>query len=84
MKYISQIVSTIPFQVLLGGGRRHLLPDTETDREERGQKGRRTDGRHLLDEWVHDKKQRSLHAEYVWNKRQFDQIDPRRTDYLLG
>lgn len=70
--------------MVLGGGRRHLLPANEVDREERDQHGRRTDGRHLLDEWVHDKKQRGLHAEYVWNKGQFDQIDHRRTDYLLG
>ena len=78
------IVADLSSQVLLGGGRRHLLPTSETDREERDQRGRRADGKHLIDNWVHDKKQRELHAEYVWNKGQFDQIDPRRTDYLLG
>ncbi|CAL4094222.1 unnamed protein product [Meganyctiphanes norvegica] len=70
--------------VLLGGGRRHWIPTTEYDREEKDQTGRRTDGRNLLDAWVHDKKSRDLHAEYVWNKGQFDNVDPAHTDYLLG
>lgn len=68
----------------MGGGRRHWLPLTDYDREERNQRGRRTDGRNLLDDWVHDKKTRDLNAEYVWNKAQFDKVDPRHTDYLLG
>ncbi|XP_045111600.1 alkaline phosphatase-like isoform X1 [Portunus trituberculatus] len=70
--------------VLMGGGRRHWLPLTDFDREERNQRGRRTDGRNLLDDWVRDKKARDLNAEYVWNKAQFDKVDPRHTDYLLG
>lgn len=68
----------------MGGGRRHWIPTTVYDREERNQRGRRTDDRNLLDEWVHDKKSRDLNAEYVWNKAQFDKVDPRHTDYLLG
>ncbi|XP_064099757.1 alkaline phosphatase-like [Macrobrachium nipponense] len=82
-----QLVENEPgknINVLLGGGRRHWIPMTEYDREERDQRGRRTDGRNLLDDWVHDKKARELHAEYVWNKAQFESIDARRTDYLLG
>ncbi|XP_047496148.1 alkaline phosphatase, tissue-nonspecific isozyme-like isoform X2 [Penaeus chinensis] len=82
-----QLVENEPgrnINVLLGGGRRHWIPMTEFDREERDQRGRRTDGRNLLDAWVHDKKTRDLHAEYVWNKAQFDSVDPRYTDYLLG
>ncbi|ROT76350.1 Alkaline phosphatase, tissue-nonspecific isozyme [Penaeus vannamei] len=82
-----QLVENEPgrnINVLLGGGRRHWIPMTEFDREERDQRGRRTDGRNLLDAWVHDKKTRDLHAEYVWNKAQFDGVDPRYTDYLLG
>ncbi|XP_042867406.1 alkaline phosphatase, tissue-nonspecific isozyme-like isoform X2 [Penaeus japonicus] len=82
-----QLVENEPgrnINVLLGGGRRHWIPTTEFDREERDQRGRRTDGKNLLDAWVHDKKTRDLHAEYVWNKAQFDSVDPRHTDYLLG
>ncbi|XP_066973442.1 alkaline phosphatase-like isoform X1 [Macrobrachium rosenbergii] len=82
-----QLVENEPgknINVLLGGGRRHWIPTSERDREERDQRGRRTDGRNLVDDWVHDKKTRDLHAEYVWNKAQFDNVDPRHTDYLLG
>ncbi|XP_066983168.1 alkaline phosphatase-like [Macrobrachium rosenbergii] len=82
-----QLVENQPgrnINVLLGGGRRHWIPITEYDREEREQRGRRSDGRNLLDAWVHDKKTRNLNAEYVWNKAQFDNVDPRYTDYLLG
>ena len=71
-------------QVLLGGGRRHWIPESEFDREETAQRGRRTDHKNLVDDWVHDKKERGLHADYVWNKSQFDNVDARRTDYLLG
>ncbi|KAK7080789.1 hypothetical protein SK128_027420 [Halocaridina rubra] len=82
-----QLVENQPgrnINVLLGGGRRHWIPTTEYDREGRDQRGRRSDGRNLLDAWVHDKKAREVNAEYVWNKAQFDSIDPRYTDYLLG
>ncbi|XP_069992427.1 alkaline phosphatase-like [Penaeus vannamei] len=82
-----QLVENEPgrnINVLLGGGRRHWIPTTEFDREERDQRGRRTDGKNLLDVWVHDKKTRDLNAEYVWNKAQFESVDARHTDYLLG
>ena len=69
---------------MLGGGRRHWIPESELDREERNQRGRRTDKRNLIDDWIRDKKNRGLHADFVSNKEEFDQIDPRRTDYLLG
>ena len=26
----------------------------------------------------------SGHAQYVWNKKQFDEVDPKSTEYLLG
>ncbi|XP_076047440.1 alkaline phosphatase, tissue-nonspecific isozyme-like [Oratosquilla oratoria] len=70
--------------VLLGGGRRHWIPEGVSDKEGRNQQGRRTDGRNLVDDWVKDKKSRDLHAEYVWSKSQFDNVDHRYTDYLLG
>ncbi|XP_066942678.1 alkaline phosphatase-like [Macrobrachium rosenbergii] len=82
-----QLVENQPgrnINVLLGGGRRHWIPETEHDPEEKEQMGRRADGLNLLDAWVHDKKMRGLNAEYVWNKAQFDGVDPRHTDFLLG
>lgn len=72
------------FQVLLGGGRRHWLPKVAHDPELTKEEGRRLDGRNLIDDWVRDKKKRSMKAQYVWNKGQLDQIDPNQVDYLLG
>lgn len=70
-------------QVLLGGGRRHWLPKVAKD-PEANEEGRRLDGRNLIDDWVRDKKKRSLRGEYVWNKKGMDEIDPAKVDHLLG
>lgn len=72
------------FQVILGGGRRHWLPTVARDPEQPSLEGRRLDGRNLIDDWLRDKKRRKLRGEYVWNKEQFDAIDPDKVDYLLG
>jgi alkaline phosphatase len=73
-------------KVALGGGRTYFLPakvnGTDVfDPEYPTQKGRRLDGRDLTDEWV---KTRGSSAAWVWNKAQFDAIDPARTTHLLG
>ncbi|CAM1323709.1 ALPL (predicted) [Pycnogonum litorale] len=70
--------------VILGGGRRHFLPETERDPEYPGQFGRRTDGRNLIDDWLASKKSRGQTAEFVWKKEDFDKINTENTDYLLG
>jgi alkaline phosphatase len=65
--------------VVLGGGRSHFMPNTANDPEYPTQKGRRTDGRDLTAEW-----DARPNASYVWNKAQFDAINPHRTKRLLG
>lgn len=67
-------------EVVLGGGRSKFLPNTTADPEDSGRTGERKDGRNLVNEWLR-KRTRSAH---VWNKRQLDAIDPRRTDRVLG
>ncbi len=67
-------------EVALGGGRSYFLPNTVADPEDAGAKGRRRDGRNLPQEWT----QKQAGAAYVWNKAQFDAIDPRGTRHLLG
>jgi len=67
-------------EVALGGGRRHFLPNTMQDPEDEGAFGRRTDGRDLTREW----EEQGWRARYVWNKAQFDAINPRRVRKLLG
>jgi alkaline phosphatase len=66
-------------EVALGGGRTYFLSNTLKDPEYPSQAGRRTDGRDLAAEWA--AKPRS---SYVWNRAQFDAIDPARTNRLLG
>ncbi|TAK60458.1 alkaline phosphatase [Methylobacter sp.] len=65
--------------VALGGGRTRFIPKTATD-PEYGVAGKRKDGRDLTAEWVN----KHSNAQYVWNKAQFDAIDPNTTDHLLG
>lgn len=66
-------------EVVLGGGRSYFLPASTNDPEDKGSTGRRRDGRNLTTEWT-----RTPNARYVWNKAQFDAINPRSTSRLLG
>ncbi|KAF8786122.1 Alkaline phosphatase like protein [Argiope bruennichi] len=80
-----QLVENDPgrnINVILGGGRWHFLPKKEEGAP--ADMGRREDGQNLIDAWLEDKKTRRLKAHYVSNKREFDKVDPRSTDYLLG
>ncbi|HEU0306703.1 MAG TPA: alkaline phosphatase, partial [Lysobacter sp.] len=61
-------------EVALGGGRSYFLPNTTNDPEDAGAKGRRKDGRNLTTEWMEQPQ-----SAFVWNKAQFDAIDPRST-----
>ncbi len=70
-------------EVALGGGRSYFMPRPAVggnDPEYPTVAGRRTDGRDLTAEWT----AKYPKSAYVWNKAQFDSIDPRRTDHLLG
>ncbi len=73
-------------KVALGGGRTYFLPKQKAgtpffDPEYPAQAGRRNDGRDLTTDWV---RSRGRGAAYVWNKAQFDAVDPARTTHLLG
>ena len=68
-------------KVALGGGRSYFLPKTEADPEYPGTQGRRNDGRNLTAEWLTS---RSAGAAYLWNKPQFDAIDPATSGPVLG
>lgn len=66
-------------EVALGGGRANFLPKSATDPEYDEQTGRRADGRDLTAEWS-----KKADSAFVWNKTQFDAIDPAKTRHLLG
>lgn len=68
----------------MGGGRRHFVPKVALDPEEPEKEGRRLDGRNLIEEWSRNRRLRNLPAEYVANKEQFDKVDPRKVNHLLG
>ncbi len=66
-------------EVVLGGGRRHFMTTEQADVEDATLLGARNDGRDLIEEW-----KAQPGARYVWNKAQFDRIDPSKTRRLLG
>jgi alkaline phosphatase len=67
-------------EVVLGGGRSKFLPRETADPEYKGFFGERLDKRDLTQEWLRKYK----NSSYVWNKAQFDSIDPGKTKHLLG
>lgn len=66
-------------EVALGGGRQMFLPKETTDPEYVDKTGNRLDKRDLTEEW-----KTKFKGDYIWNKRQFDAIDARKTKHLLG
>ena len=80
VEFSSNVPNSNGIEVALGGGRRSFLPSTSGADPETGGQGERLDGRNLSQEWVdsHD------NAAYVWNREQFNDIDPATTDHLLG
>lgn len=58
--------------VILGGGRRHFLPDSEADPEYPDKTGDRDDGENLIARWLAGDQQR----RYVWNLAEFEKLTP--------
>ena len=67
-------------EVIFAGGRREFLANNMSDPEYPDKKGDREDGRNLTQAWL-NKHPKSI---YVWNKEQFDRIDPEKVDKVLG
>ncbi|MDC7675754.1 alkaline phosphatase [Asticcacaulis machinosus] len=67
-------------EVVLGGGRRHFLPQTVADPEYADKKGRRKDGRNLIADWqkAHPK------GQYVWDAKGFKGLDLTAKGPILG
>ncbi len=77
---VSPAVKT-SLKIAMGGGRPNFEPKTFADPE--GGTGSRTDGRNLTTEWVSTRGGSSV-ASYVWNKTDFDAINPATTEFALG
>ncbi|BFG03393.1 membrane-bound alkaline phosphatase [Drosophila madeirensis] len=69
-------------KVVLGGGRQQFINTTVNDEE--GYPGYRTDGRHLIKEWLADKRAANVSANYVWSRKGLSLVDLDKTEYLLG
>ncbi|KAL7837819.1 hypothetical protein SRHO_G00275300 [Serrasalmus rhombeus] len=81
-----QLMENIPdINVIMGGGRKYMLPKNTSDVEYPGEKkhsGTRKDGRNLIQEWIDRMKDKK--GYYVWNKQELLSVNPTTADYLLG
>lgn len=68
-------------EVALGGGREYFRPETLADPEDAGKFGKRKDGRDLTVEWTG---KYGAQSAFIWNKKQFDAVNPKKTSHLLG
>uniref|UniRef100_A0A3Q0S6I0 alkaline phosphatase n=1 Tax=Amphilophus citrinellus TaxID=61819 RepID=A0A3Q0S6I0_AMPCI len=75
-----QLVYNTEINVILGGGRTYMFPNTTKDPEYSSRTGQRQDGKNLVEEWLKNKE----NAQYVWNKSQLDSVNPSTTDFLMG
>ncbi|XP_028275242.1 alkaline phosphatase, tissue-nonspecific isozyme [Parambassis ranga] len=81
----SQLIKNTDIDVIIGGGRKYMTPRGTKDPEyprDYSSRGKRKDGRHLINEWKNMKLGKVAH--YVWNKTDFDAVDPETTDYLMA
>ncbi|CAG0897069.1 unnamed protein product, partial [Darwinula stevensoni] len=72
------------FQVVFGGGRRHLMPLGTKDPGDEREEGRRRDGRNLILDWVEQQRKAGRNGSYIWNGQQLRDLDPFKTDAVLG
>uniref|UniRef100_A0A3Q3AU42 Alkaline phosphatase n=1 Tax=Kryptolebias marmoratus TaxID=37003 RepID=A0A3Q3AU42_KRYMA len=81
----SQLIKNIDIDVIIGGGRKYMTPRGTKDPEypwDFSSRGKRRDGRNLIQEWQSMKTGKVAH--YVWNKTDFDAVDPETTNYLMA
>uniref|UniRef100_A0A3Q2Y532 Alkaline phosphatase n=1 Tax=Hippocampus comes TaxID=109280 RepID=A0A3Q2Y532_HIPCM len=81
----SQLLNNTDIDVIIGGGRKYMTPRGTKDPEypkDYSSRGKRQDKRNLISEWLNQKTGKVAH--YVWNKTDFDAVDPETTDYLMA
>ncbi|XP_002732717.1 alkaline phosphatase-like [Saccoglossus kowalevskii] len=80
----SQLIDSAQrFQVVMGGGRREMMPTSHHDPEYSHVRGNRDDGRDLINEWFHALPDGTDNM-YVVNRDQLMDVNVNETDYLLG
>ncbi|XP_028980614.2 alkaline phosphatase, tissue-nonspecific isozyme isoform X2 [Esox lucius] len=81
----SQLLNNTDIDVIIGGGRKYMTPKGTRDPEyprDLASRGKRGDGRDLISDWR--KMKVGKVARYVWNRTDFDSVDPDTTDYLMA
>ncbi|XP_030646978.1 alkaline phosphatase, intestinal, tandem duplicate 1 [Chanos chanos] len=81
----TQLVTNTNIDVILGGGRMYMFPKGTADPEyplSSSRKGDRKDKRNLVDVWLNARQGKN--AQYVWHKDQFDAVNVKTTDRLMG
>ncbi|KAM9761912.1 alkaline phosphatase, intestinal, tandem duplicate 1 isoform 1-T1 [Menidia menidia] len=81
----TQMVTNVDIDVILGGGRMYMTPKGTPDPEyptSNSRKGDRKDKRNLIDVWL--KAKPSKKSYYVWHRKDFDEINVKTTDRLMG
>ncbi|KAL2096290.1 hypothetical protein ACEWY4_008438 [Coilia grayii] len=81
----SQLLNNTDIHVIIGGGRKYMTPKGTVDPEYPADPtagGQRSDKRNLITEWLSMKQGKV--ARYVWNRTDFDAVDPETTDYLMA
>jgi alkaline phosphatase len=68
-------------KVIFGCGRAQFINNTNVDDE--GRSGLRTDGRNVIDEWMAERS-KDGEAKFVWHNQQLKEVDVDKTDYLMG
>nr|XP_027198619.1 alkaline phosphatase-like [Dermatophagoides pteronyssinus] len=65
------------YQVMLGGGRKHFLPEGK-------ESGGRKDGRNLFEQWQEDMKKQNKRYKFVSTRKELLATDYNKIDYLFG
>ncbi|XP_066503490.1 alkaline phosphatase, intestinal, tandem duplicate 1 isoform X2 [Hoplias malabaricus] len=81
----TQLITNTHIDVILGGGRMYMTPRGTPDPEypsSSSRKGDRRDKKNLIELWLNAQKDKN--AQFVWNKEQFNAVDVKTTDSLMG
>ncbi|CAD5117035.1 DgyrCDS5862 [Dimorphilus gyrociliatus] len=74
-------------KVILGGGRKSFIPKDKRDEEDISEMSTRKDNKDLRETWKSMRKDEGLKDDkfaYVERMNEFNSIDPKKVDYLLG
>uniref|UniRef100_A0A8C5DU34 Alkaline phosphatase n=1 Tax=Gouania willdenowi TaxID=441366 RepID=A0A8C5DU34_GOUWI len=81
----TQLVTNVDIDVVLGGGRMYMTPKGTPDPEyptSNSRKGDRKDRKNLIDVWLNAKPNKK--SQYVWHRKEFDEVNVKNTDRLMG